>query len=387
MQPAEWLYEQLRSACRHAGLTTPVYAFRFWLEETVSHSSESCAHCQLNGEITLVWGDGTVSNHRLSLWPGEPLPFEQWHSMRYLDDQLRHFAKAAPLSTIDAYDPQIAERLQQDSSAVPGNSSQIVSDLRIIKRTAAHSLGVYHQENLSEACFRPAGLSPAFRYQSRRLPTAAEWRYLQTEWEWLRQQSLQRHIQLPLPHPDSIVLFTPNAVRQLLQAYVLEPLHLREHADRVHTWLNSMAPSGLLQLRHDPSVPWSRGSYQFFRDGQPTRSFPLSALPTYFQKVAIDSFHWTSGAAVPFFRWLSGQNEVYVLDEIRPLDSFPFQRRQTVWVYSALQFCKGRPVATGNLLLPLSLPSLFSPQTALIHRPGWDGDGIAIAAKWLLSEP
>ncbi len=384
---ADDLTELLEEEIRKPSGTVGISAYRFCLDEGMTVTAERTARATARGTLTLMWEDGSISNHRISPPQSkeEGLPVRFWQSGRYFDNRLRRLPKppASPLPDIPLFDPDVIrlqDRLRDDQHEQPGELL-----LCSHTRTVRHSRGLHLQTKMTEV--RVSVRPSPFVYRSRRMPSEKEAEYVQTEAAWFGMHKLAPLRGISSSSFETKLLLTPDAFRSLLFHAYSQNLHQPSTRDQTAAFGRKLSARSRLIIRYDPLVPWSAGSCPFTASGLVSTSCDILREPDQLPPDGNpDAFHWSmTPSAIPFREWMAGQQDVLYVPTWRLCTaSHSFVQ---AWVPEAYRFQQGRPTEKGSMHIPLTLASvLMSPSLEVVLRPGWDCGGLALPVVQLFPE-
>jgi hypothetical protein len=378
------LTEQLDAEMRTPSGPVAIVAYRYRIDERTTVTREGVV--QLNRcSLTLLWQDGSISCHTLSPPVStERLPVLSWTAVRYFDREQCRLPKppAKPLPNIPVCDPGIVSLVTQGKSTGIEGYGEL--ELAWHKQTVGHSRGLSLQAEMTEA--RVSNPLYPFVYESRRLPSNKEARFLQAESAWFGMQPLSALGEIA---GRTKILLSPQAFRRMLFQLYCPSLHDARTREAALPFFRHMATASHLRVRYDPLVPWSLGSCPFTPHGTVSRSWDImhepELLPPDPQPAA---FHWdTHHPGHSFREWLTGQPDVlYIPDWHLPRLLQPW-RTIFAWAPRAYRFRRGRPTEQGSMTLPVSLASVItSPEVETVRRTGWDTGGLALPCAQLIPE-
>ncbi|MDN9012222.1 hypothetical protein [Brevibacillus laterosporus] len=353
-------------------------AFRFYLEE--EHLLRSTIHNQLSyqGELGLIWQDGSISLHAITptLLQQPELPLANWASCRFFHSDHRYLVpRNMSYGSPRIFDRSLADHVSNHS--LPELPESFTATISMHKRTYADSRKVQIFEQETRLYLKPLFTSP-FSYEFRRLPAKTAWEYMQTEALWFASfNPLQ--ISFFIPTEQTICLLSPHALQDLLL-----PCFLSQ--DFQIAYQQKTAPSPTLKAWYDPKRRSGVGSHRFDRRGSPLYSFnlgkhnpyPLPDLPE--QEIALGLVAQTN-KRVSFRPWLQSQAEVLFIPAIELPDDYQPLQEDQLFCPQATLFCYGKPVLQTALLLPVSCPRLISSKNLTsVYKPLWDVPGLAFPA-------
>ncbi|MDF9413994.1 hypothetical protein E1B06_20310 [Brevibacillus laterosporus] len=353
-------------------------AFRFYLEE--EQLLPSTVHNQLSfqGELGLIWQDGSISLHAITptLLQQPELPLANWASYRFFHSDHRYLvSRNINYGSPRIFDRSLAEHISNHS--LPDPPEGFTAAISMHKRTYADSRQVQIFEQETRLYLKPLFTNP-FSYEFRRLPDKVAWEYMQTEALWFASFN-PLPISFFTPTKQTICLLSPNALQDLLL-----PCFLSQ--DFQIAYQQKKSPSPRLKAWYDPKRRSGIGSHRFDRRGSPLVRFslgeqnpyPLPDLPE--QEIALGLVAQTNNR-VSFRSWLLSQPEVLFIPTLEhPDDYHPLQTDQ-LFCPQATLFCYGKPVLQTALLLPVSCPRLISSKNLTsVDKALWDVPGLAFPA-------
>ncbi|MBG9772508.1 hypothetical protein [Brevibacillus laterosporus] len=358
-------------------------AFHFYLEE--EHLLSPFVHKQLQyqGELRLIWQDGSTSIHAITptLLQQPELPITKWAPYRVFRSDNRYLiARDMIYESPIIYDHSLAEHVINNSLPDPPNG--FTATISMYKRTYADSRHVQISEQETRLYFQPS-LGNPFSYEFRRLPTKAAWEYMQTEAHWFHTFSLS-HMSFYTPTKRTICLLSPSALQRLLLPCFLSQDFKIEYKKK-------SAPSPRLKAWYDPRRQSGVGTHRFDRKGSPLFRFSLDEpnslhlLPDLPEHEIALGLVAQAKKRVYFRSWLQNQPEVLFIPKVDiPNDYHPLQTEQLFCPQSTL-FRYGKPVLQTTLLFPVSCSTLFSSKNLIsVYKALWDAPGLAFPALSLV---
>jgi len=383
-----WI-EQLDAEMQSPTTPVAIIAYAYRLEERTTVTRDGVIHLTTVCHLTVFWEDGSVSSH--THCPPLPkdgrVPVSFWYSVRFLNGKRQRLPgpHAPVIPDIPVCDSRVVSIIREGT---PGHFAWLDGwELVWQKQTVGHSRGFRLHAEMTEVRLHTP--QDPFLYESRRLPNETEAEFLEAESAWFRLQPVSWQGVRTADIRQTTLLLAPPALRRLLavcaQAVTMDP----EARNALWAFLQQSGAPSRLHIRYDPLVPWAIGSHPFTPEGLPSRTCDLLNEPEMLPPDPVpSSFHWTHGQpGLPFRQWLSGQPDVlYVPDCQLPPLAAPLQTG-IVWIPCAWRFRNGRPAEQGSISLPLSLARLLTnEELQLVHRPGWDTDGLALPYASLLHE-